>query len=342
MRNTFTYYVYSAILSLCGVVVALLFAGCSLIYEDYSNCKPNKSISDFFIDVDWKYAPEAAPEGMAYLFFPSGGSGDIWRFDIPGKDGGTVSVADGNYRMVCINDDTSRILFRDEESYLFSCYCRPGGLYDGLGGTIDRPLGPSESPSGEPVEICPDMMWCGNVWELNLEADGEWVTTGESSEKVYSSRRGVTFYPRRAVAHYDFIVSDVKNLSGVRRICASVSGMASEVYPATLKRGYDAVTLPLSARIVGDDRVEGNFLTFGLPENDAAPNKLTLYVWLTDGRKFSYEFDVTSQARNAVDPMRVTLAVGGITIPESEPEGGEGAFDISIDGWITETIDIVS
>ncbi|WP_295729803.1 DUF5119 domain-containing protein [uncultured Muribaculum sp.] len=319
-----------------------MFTGCSLIYEDYSHCTWDKANADLVIDVDWMYDSGADPEGMAYIFFPCGGYGDIWRFDIPGKNGGTVSVADGSYRVVCINDDTSGILFRGEDSYhRFSCYCREGGLYDGLGGTIDHPLGPSVTPSGESVEICPDMIWCGSVWELELEDDGEWVTTEENAESVYSPQRGVRLYPRPAVAHYSFIINDVKNLAGVRRMCASLSGMASEVYPATLKRGTEVVTLPLSAHVLGDDRIGGDFLTFGLPQDSTTPNKLMLYVWLTDGRKFSYEFDVTLQVRNAADPMRVTIAVGGISLPVSDP-AGEGAFDVSIDGWITEVIDIVS
>lgn len=340
MERPKTYHLHSAMPTIV-VVIAFLFSGCSLIYE-HGECPPPASgDGNFHIDVDWKSAPDAMPDGLAYMFFPIDGT-DVWRFDIPGRDGGDVDILNDDYRIVCMNDDTSDIMFKDEGSYYFTCYCRAGGLYDGLGGTIDNPIGPSVADNGEPVEICPDMMWCGSVWEMDLIAQGEWVTYDKGGEHVFQDVRGITLCPRPAVADYRFVIKDVSNLSGVKRMCASISGMASEMCPATLEHGVRCATLPLKANISGDDCVEGSFLTFGLPENPVSANILTLYVWLTDGTKLRYGFDVTEQARNAENPMNVTLVVGGIELPPSNPIGGDGGLDVSIDGWITEIIEIQS
>lgn len=74
--------------------------------------------------------------------FPA--EGEEWRFDFPGRTGGEVKLPDGEYSVMAFNDDTSGVLFGRKGDYdEFAFYCRKGGLYDGLGGTIDRPLGPT-------------------------------------------------------------------------------------------------------------------------------------------------------------------------------------------------------
>ena len=57
------------------IFVCHAVSGCCLIY-DYDNCPP-ESEDDFDVDSDWKYAPAAQPEGMAYVFFPADG-GEAW------------------------------------------------------------------------------------------------------------------------------------------------------------------------------------------------------------------------------------------------------------------------
>ena len=58
---------------------------------------------------------------------------------------------------------------------------------------------------------------------------------------------------------------------------------------------------------------------FRAAKSPESANILTLYVWLNDGKKLRYDFDVTKQARNAKDPMNVSLIVGGIELPAFRP-----------------------
>jgi hypothetical protein len=112
------------------ILTVALTSGCSLIY-DYDDC-PTESVGAFLVDSDWLYAPDADPEGMAYVFFPA--EGEEWRFDFPGRTGGEVKLPDGEYSVMAFNDDTSGVLFGRKGDYdEFAFYCRKGGLYDGLG-----------------------------------------------------------------------------------------------------------------------------------------------------------------------------------------------------------------
>ena len=52
--------------------------------------------------------------------------------------------------------------------------------------------------------------------------------------------------------------------------------------------------------------------------------------------------DVCSSDLEAPDKMDVILKVGGIELPESGPPAGDGAFDVTVDGWNTYIIDINS
>lgn len=312
-----------------------VMCGCGLVYE-YDDCPPCPE-ECFSVDADWKYAPSALPEGMAYIFFQTGGT-DEWRFDFPGREGGEADLPDGGYSVIMFNDDTSGILFENTDIYeTFTFYCRRGGLYDGLGGSIDNPLGPDTGPDGEKVEICPDMLWCDAEDRFSLFPGGTSVGKPEAS---YSHDRTLVMYPHQIVARYSLTIRDVSNLGGVARMCASLSGMASSLRPSDMFRDGPA-TLPFKVGGNGIDVINGSFLTYGLPSEGDVPNMLSLYVWLSDGRKLCYNFDVSPQTRTAADPLNVNIILSGLDLPESDIPT-EGGFDVSVDGWTTIEIDIQS
>ena len=68
------------------------------------------------VDFDWKNAPQADPEGMCVYFYPEEGESPI-RFDFAGKDGGSVEIKEGRYRILCYNNDTESLLFRGMEGF---------------------------------------------------------------------------------------------------------------------------------------------------------------------------------------------------------------------------------
>ena len=68
-----------------------------------------------------------------------------------------------------------------------------------------------------------------------------------------------------------------------------------------------------------------------------APHKLVLYVWLKDGSKYYYTFDVTDQVDEAPEKRRVHIVIDGLTLPE--PITG-GDMEVAVDDWMVVNEDI--
>lgn len=301
---------------------------CSLIY-DYDNCPDG-----FAVASDWAIAPEAEPESMAYMFF-SWATADVWRYDFPGRQGGEVPLPDGLYRSLCFNDDSAVTTISDpSEGYESIRATTPAT-------TLHLSLGGPDSLDGQKVRSCPTQLWGQSIAEARLTDEGVSWTPYGSADKRFSDEKILTYYPHPLMARYSYEVSDIVNLKGARRITAALTGMASAIYLAREERTGPPATLPFGASKLTDTSIGGSFLSMGLPDHPTVANHLWIYVWLTDGRKFSYRFDVTDQARKAPDPMNVHLKVAGIDLPESEP-ATEGGFDVNVDGWVVEIIDINS
>lgn len=67
-------------------------------------------------------------------------------------------------------------------------------------------------------------------------------------------------------------------------------------------------------------------------------HKLTIYLFLTDGTKWYYTYDVTDQVSKAPDPHHVHIAVSGLTLPEPMLTGGGLMPDVK--DWNDVNIDI--
>lgn len=314
-----------SILLLIGAVAgSSVLTGC--IYDSEGDCE-GLYYSQLFVDYDWKDSPGASPEGMACYFFPING-GDAWRFDLPGSEGGEVKLPTGKYGFVTFNDDSSDILIAPDDDYLtISATTFPASLFDGAsGGSVDISSLPQLADvEDQKVMSCPDMMWS--------------YATPRVDVKLESRPQVIPATPRQIVRQYHFDITDVENLDGAARICCAISGMTPSVSLSDMALSDVQVILPLRAYRQGGDAIHGDFLTFGPSAASGNVNYLFLFVWLTDGRRCIFRFDVTTQVVNAPDPMDVWLRVGGLTLPESDPAQG-GAFDVTVDGWTTIIINL--
>ncbi len=319
-------------------VGALLTCGLmqSCLYDGIQDC------ADFCnqLDVDnhWTLAPEASPEGMAYFFFPKSGSGS-WRFDIPGKDGGDLRLPLGDYAFITINDDTSVIFENDKSFSSIVASTLPCDLLSGAAVDLNEARPHRITDSDQKVVMCPDMLWGDYSPYVSIGFDElSYEIVSDGSRILTSSMMLLPTHPRQIVSRYHFIISNVANLEGVSRMCAAMSGMAADVSLCDLSRSSVGVTLPFAAVRSGESEISGEFMTFGLASDKSVRNVLYLFVWLTDGSRHSYEFDVTSQTLAASDPMDVWVRVDSLDLPL--PDDSQETFDVSVDQWNTVVINI--
>ena|GEM_PF-525210 len=312
----------------------------SCIYDGEGYCPDRLA---FTIENDWHKCHDAAPEGMAYIFFPDDNS-EPWRFDFAGRNAGRVNMALGNYQFLSFNDDTSNVLFRNDDVYdSYEAYTSEKDL---LGSIPQAERGVSLPRSSDERTVgCPDMMWGCAYGAFSLKYDGvrfvasPTVQTG--SPAIYSPDFVLTATQRPLTARYTFRVEDIENLSGVKSMSAALSGMAASMLLASgAKESYPS-TLSLNASVLDASTAGGEFCTFGIPDNPSAENILSLFVVIKDGRRFCYQFDVTGQVRSAPDPMNVSIIVRGLEIEKPET-GGNAGFDVAVDGWETVIVNISS
>lgn len=326
--------------SLWPVAVSLiLWAGVtSCIFQDGLYCPDKIPLK---INNDWKAAPEATPEGMAYIFFPDDG-GEPWRFDFPGREAGKVNLSIGKYKFLSYNDDTYNVIFHTDGGYdSYEAYTQEKDLL----GSIPQSDRGDSVPEGisERVVECPDMMWGCAYYDFSLKYDGvrytPFATLQPDMMLEYSPDYVLTAAQSPLTARYTFRIEDIENLSGVKSMSAALSGMAGSMMLASRIKGDYPSTLSLKASIIDSTAAGGNFCTFGIPPEPSADNILSLFVVIKDGRRFCYQFDVTDQVRSAPDPMNVCLIVKGLTL-EVPDTGGDTGFDVVVDGWETVIVNI--
>lgn len=239
--------VRTILIDLCVVCSCLILSGCSWIYDNHYCCEINEEEGSFDVFSDWHECPDADPAGMAYMFFPVSG-GEPWRFDFPKKDGGPLMLPDGVFHVLSFNDDTSRVLFGSEGDYSkFYCYCRETGLYNGLlTAGPGEVIGAAVTEEGEKVMEAPDEMWGECVEWFSLEASGVELRRKEDDPEISYSDRILFIYPHLLTPRYSYVVSDISNLSGVARMCASLSGMSPSLELAALIVGAVIITMSVA------------------------------------------------------------------------------------------------
>lgn len=283
---------------------------------------PETPIKPTEVEYDWSECRDAVTPGMTLYLYPMENDESPWLFNLK-STGGTITVPEGYYRAISYNNNTDGLLFRNTGNYcLIEAYTREGNLLDGFETPYTGSL-PSRT-ADEPVVIMPDMMWT-------------------AAETVEVNGEKLTLTPHRITPLYRFTASDVRNISGVADVCASLSGLIGGIYLNDYKGASYPVTMPSKAKKATDNSITGSMVTFGIPPEPSARNILTLYFRLKDGSKHSFNFDVTTQIRNAPDPFDVKINVAGVNLPElPEPpvNPDEGGIGVDVDTWHTVDIEL--
>lgn len=294
---------------------------------------------------DWSEAPEALenlPKGMCVYFYSEDRQGEASRFDFPGSKEGYLDLPAGKYKIITYNNDTEAVKFSTTHDFdNHAAYTRTGDILEPLyGNGITSKVRSSED---ERVVITPDRLYGCAATEIEISEHGTTVyhitRSVDNTAEVTTDDEGnqtLTLYPHDMLCHYTYEVRNVSNIGHISMASGALSGMAGEMQLSDEQLGSESVTLPFSAQINKDnDTLTGHFLTFGHNEKNTDPNRMSFYIVMDDGSKYSFTtgdyLDVSSQIRTAPDRRHVHLIIDRLDLP-TPIENGSG-FRPDVEDW---------
>lgn len=268
---------------------------------------------------DMRYVGDQPPAGMTLYLYPLDENLETRRFDFKGITGGKVDIKPGRYNIICYNNDTHGVDFRNTDRYdSHEAYTRQSALNQSPDGN-NLPVAPGAED--EQLLICPDPMTGTSISNVSLESND--VT--------------LTLQPRRLTCTYRYEITDVTNIGRVTSMFASISGMTSSLLLCDGNPGSECATLVSEAVSDGMSRITGEFVTFRHDNGCNASHHLMLYVWTDDGKLHCLggsdtRFDMTEKLHQSGESGSVTLTVNGLEIPQSHDPEGTG-YTPDIDDW---------
>ena len=271
------------------------------------------------VTFDMRYVGDQPPAGMTLYLYPLDENLETRRFDFKGITGGKVDIKPGRYNIICYNNDTHGVDFRNTDRYdSHEAYTRQSALNQSPDGN-NLPVAPGAED--EQLLICPDPMTGTSISNVSLESND--VT--------------LTLQPRRLTCTYRYEITDVTNIGRMTSMFASISGMTSSLLLCDANPGSECATLVSEAVSDGMSRITGEFVTFRHDNGCNASHHLMLYVWTDDGKLHCLggsdtRFDMTEKLHQSGESGSVTLTVNGLEIPQSHDPEGTG-YTPDIDDW---------
>lgn len=269
---------------------------------------------------DWVNAPDANPESMALMMYDTDGSHPL-RYIFNNHTGGPVDIPLSSYTGLCINGDINdwAQLRNTDNVETFELFTSDAEVLESYGlSTLTLPR--ARDNDNERIAKTPHLVWSdrqGNIDLTNLHSD-----------------KTITFYPEEDVCHYTVDIYDVDNISSIRgtSLDATISGMAEGYLHGKRIATTNHVTMPFVLSSDPDaGQLHGEFLTFGECPGMNIDHIMSVYVFLTDGTRVYYNFDVTRQVADAPDPHHVHIIIHGLPLPN--PFTGDSGLHPEVNEW---------
>lgn len=253
------------------------------------------------------------PEGLRLRTYKEGKPLELFNLE---PEGELVTLKEeGTYSLLFHNNDTEYIVY-DELSVSTRATATTR--------TVSR-SGFRALHEGERTINQPDMLY------------GKYIAEHLGVEKVGAEPMDITLRP--LVYTYYIRFGFAKGLEHVVKACGAIAGMAEKVYLYDGHTGEEAATILYDCRLT-ETGVEALVKTFGAPNYPGdhynrtreghQPFMLSLEVLLTDGKTYTFDFDVTEQMKS--QPRGGVLVVDGIEV-EVPDVGSDGGFDVDVDSW---------
>lgn len=324
-----------------ALVLVLLLAGSFASCEYKDLCYQHPHWVDIRVQFDWKNAPDANPEGMTVLFYNvDDPTVAPVRFDLPGREGGNVSLLPGRYRALAYNYDTESILYRNTEVVsTFEAFTRPSSINEGTHMTYgDLPR--DEGKDEESVILDPDMLWgaTSTVFEIEMQDPVTYDYVKEGETATTHNSYTVTLVPGPRVCNVTVTVHDVVNMKYSTNYAGVLSTLSPSVMMESAVSTAGSVTQAYTFTKIDAETLQAKFHIFGHCEHsgsvDPGTHILTVYSLLDDESKWYYTFDVTNQMHDAEknpDKYNVNIDVYGLPVPKPITNGS--GLKPTVDNW---------
>lgn len=296
----------SRIPTLISILILMVWGGSVLTSCSQRDLVYTGETVKVVVDFDWQKAEGAAPEGMTLLFFPADGTSKLWRFDLPGREGGEIELLSGAYNVLAYNNDLPGIGFTDIESYnRYSATARSAG--DSI-----------TSPTG--------MLYAAHI----------------SSAGIFNSDESgpvITLTPDSLSTVYHIRLDSVSGTERIKTANALIKGLARSVNLQLQHNSSETCVLSAPLYISPDKQAILETVTTGFGPPDIADQKISLEVIVTTSHgKYSKSFDITNQVMNSINSKSVYINIKGLCIPAADtPSDSDDNQDVGIsvgvDGW---------
>ena len=174
----------------------------------------------------------------------------------------------------------------------------------------------------------PEMLWSSHADRIVVKPAGE--------------KTVITMKPEPRVKRCTVEIKNVENISGVKAMSASVSGMTGGWLAGLDQLSDEKVTMPFVAEAdAAKKMVKGSLTLFGHCPVQTNKHILMVYAQLTDGTNWYYEKDVTDQVHdeNQKDDTHIKIELEQLPLPKPAP-GTDGGLQPSVSKWNEIYIDI--
>ena len=257
------------------------------------------------VDFDWQMAEDADPEGMTLVFFPADSCSKLWRFDIPGREGGEVELLSGRYNVIAYNSDLPGIGFTDKDSY------------DRYSAIALNKNDSAAAPSG--------MLYAAHLSPaLVFDNDG--------------SSPVISLSPDSLSTVYHIRLDSVSGTERIKTATALLRGIARSVCLRLQCNSIESCAISAPLIISPENRSVLETVTTGFGNPDIPDPRIELEVAVTTSHgKYRKTFDVTDQVMNSKYPRNVDINITGLDIPAADtpvnPGGDDVGISVGVDGW---------
>lgn len=271
----------------------------------------------------WDLAEDADPAGMTAYFFPLGEGTRLWRFDIAGREGGSVELPPGEYRFLAVNNDLPGVTFSGQDSF------------DGF-------VAQARTSGGDSRSLAPTGMLYGcTVERVEVSICGVTYITPEGTVKECPQGL-LRCHPDSLATVYNVRLEDCKGLDNIRSVNARLYGEAPSLLVAERiamgQSGYVNIAFAQSGTCLS-----GSTTGFGAPAGHSPEFTLEIRALRADGTVIAKSVDVTGQVINSINPRNVFIILEGLEFPEGgkpDEPGGDVGIEVGVDGWNVIEIEI--